>query len=370
MEPAQSITARLLRPVKVLFYYGALLLFYSMVWAVNLLCLCTQKLSRGEPCELWVRGFIQKWVALYLTLLKLSGNLKLRYENFGQLANVRGTLLIGNHPCLIDAFLVLCKSPNLICVYKSALHRGLLVPATGRMSGYISNDSGRQAIRLACSKLKNGHNLLIFPEGTRTVRWPINPLTRGYALISQHANAPIRLITIETRSDALTKPRGYLRAPRLPVPYTIRLGPEISPADFPSVDALNDHIEQQFLTILSKNYEEEFCFPMQQSADDPDSWHVTLPDRLTFCRGHFPENPVLPAYATLLCVRHAIHVVKGVNPQSRTWKQLKFLRPLRPGMQLQLTLQDAGSEALKITLRSEGDVCFSGRFEAISPAHA
>ena len=45
--------------------------------------------------------------------------------------------------------------------------------------------------------MRAGDNLLIFPEGTRTVQTPVNPFKMGFALMATLADAPIQTVFVE-----------------------------------------------------------------------------------------------------------------------------------------------------------------------------
>src|SRR6266404_3487783 len=68
-----------------------------------------------------------------------------------------------------------------------------------------------------------GGVLLLFPEGTRTTRTPINPLAGSVALIARLANVPVQTLVIETDSPYLSKGWPLFKRPSLPIIYRVRL---------------------------------------------------------------------------------------------------------------------------------------------------
>jgi 1-acyl-sn-glycerol-3-phosphate acyltransferase len=93
-----------------------------------------------------------------------------------------------------------------------------------RLARYIKNDSPRQMIRESVENLRRGCVLLLFPEGTRTTRAPINSLTPSVGLIAKLANVPVQTLLIETDSPYLSKGWPLFRRPNLPITYRVRLG--------------------------------------------------------------------------------------------------------------------------------------------------
>ena len=160
-----------------------------------------------------------------------------------------GALIVAaNHPAMFDAMVVVARLPRGACVMKAELMRNVFLGAGARMAGYIRNDSGRGMVRESVACLNEGGQLVMFPEGTRTVRPPINPFKPGMTLIAQLAKVPIQTVIIETDSPYLNKGWPLLRPPPAPVVVRVRLGRRFEPqADH---RALLRTIEQSFARDL------------------------------------------------------------------------------------------------------------------------
>jgi 1-acyl-sn-glycerol-3-phosphate acyltransferase len=98
-----------------------------------------------------------------------------------------------------------------------------------RLARYVRNDSSRQMVKESVTHLREGGVLLLFPEGTRTVRNPINPLVGSVGLIAKHAGVPVQTLIIETDSPFLSKGWPLFRRPGLPIVYRVRLGKRFDP---------------------------------------------------------------------------------------------------------------------------------------------
>jgi 1-acyl-sn-glycerol-3-phosphate acyltransferase len=138
-------------------------------------------------------------------------------------------ILAPNHPALIDALLILTRHPNLVCVMKSELMRNVFLGSGSRLARYVRNDSPRQMVKESVAHLQAGGVLLLFPEGTRTTRAPINPLVGSVGLIAKHANVPVQTLLIETDSPFLSKGWPLFKRPELPITYRVRLGRRFDP---------------------------------------------------------------------------------------------------------------------------------------------
>ena len=71
--------------------------------------------------------------------------------------------------------------------------------------------------------------MLLFPEGTRTTRFPIGALQGTTGLIAKKASVAVQTVFIETNSGFLGKGWSVLWTPKMPVTYRIRLGKRFEP---------------------------------------------------------------------------------------------------------------------------------------------
>ena len=190
------------------------------------------------------RRTMQRVFGFYLRLLDRAG---LVHVDHGALDTLRGDerlILAPNHPSLMDVILVIARLDNVGCIMKADLWNNPFLGAGARMAGFIRNDSPRCMIRLAIEDLARGSHLLIFPEATRTVRDPVNPLTGGFALIAKRSGAPVQTILIETDSPYLRKGWPLFRRPSFPIRFRLRLGRRFEPDD--DVDGLVAAVEQHY----------------------------------------------------------------------------------------------------------------------------
>jgi 1-acyl-sn-glycerol-3-phosphate acyltransferase len=102
-------------------------------------------------------------------------------------------------------------------------------------------------IKDAVADLRDGGVLLLFPEGTRSTREPLNPLKASIGIIAKHAGVPVQVVIIETDSPYLGKGWPLFRRPSLPITYRVRLGRRFDPpADVNS-----------FMTALEREYTQQ-----------------------------------------------------------------------------------------------------------------
>jgi 1-acyl-sn-glycerol-3-phosphate acyltransferase len=172
-----------------------------------------------------MRGF-----SIYAWSLTVTRTYYLDLSAIDRLRGAPSMILAPNHPALIDALLILTRHPNLVCVMKAELMRNIFLGAGSRLARYVQNEHSRQMIKESVAHLKQrGALLLLFPEGTRTRQFPINPLVGSVGLIAKHAQVPVQTLIIETDSPYLSKGWPLFKRPHFPIVYKVRLGERFDP---------------------------------------------------------------------------------------------------------------------------------------------
>jgi len=122
-----------------------------------------------------------------------------------------------------------------------------------RLSGYIRNDAPINLVRQSVDELQAGHQLLVFPEGTRTRAAPVNAFKGGFALMAKKSGAAVQAVFIETNSAFLCKGWPLLKKPEFPIFYRARLGMRLS----------TESDVKAFVSKLEHYYHEELSTPVQ-----------------------------------------------------------------------------------------------------------
>lgn len=160
----------------------------------------------------------------YLAVMEALGLFRCDLRALDALREERGLIIAANHPALLDAVLVISRLPRVVCITKASLWDNWFLGGSIRLARYIRNDAPVELIRRALVELHAGRQLLIFPEGTRTITPPVNPFKGGFALMAYKANVPVQTVFIESRSPYLSKGWSLFRRPEHPLVYRARLG--------------------------------------------------------------------------------------------------------------------------------------------------
>jgi 1-acyl-sn-glycerol-3-phosphate acyltransferase len=230
--------------------------YFNLVW-LGVICLgwsvialvCYPLLPRR-----WGTAFgrfgIMAGFRLYSWTLSLTGGYQLELSALDALRDGPPVLLVPNHPSLIDALLILTRHPNLACVMKRELMRNIFLGAGSRLARYIPSGQPRLMIKECVQELGRGGSVLLFPEGTRTTRVPLNPLTGSVGVIAKHARVPVQMVIIETDSPYLSKGWTLFRVPpSVPILYRVRLGRRFDPPR--NAAAFMEELEREFTKELA-----------------------------------------------------------------------------------------------------------------------
>jgi len=215
--------------------YDYLVLYLGLVW-LGMLCLAWTPIAliaslllptgRGRALGRYV---IMAVFRLYLASLSVSRRCSFDLKALDLLRNEQSLIIAPNHPSLLDAVMVISRLPNVACVLKANLMNNLFLGAGARLAHYIVNEPVRRMVQQATRDFDSGSHLLLFPEGTRTISRPVNPLKGSIGLIAYHAQVPIQTVLIETDSAYLSKGWPLFRKPPMPIHYRVRLGRRFDP---------------------------------------------------------------------------------------------------------------------------------------------
>jgi 1-acyl-sn-glycerol-3-phosphate acyltransferase len=161
---------------------------------------------------------------IHIWWMRATGMLRLEVRGFEALRDMRGTIIVSNHPALLDVEFLVGNLPPTACVMRADLLRNPFLGGCALAAGYVTNDSGPGFVRQGIEKVRSGENLLVFPEGTRTLTRPVNRFKNGFALVAARAGAPVRTVVIEYSGRHLTKGVSLFTPTEVPLRFTIRAG--------------------------------------------------------------------------------------------------------------------------------------------------
>lgn len=153
-----------------------------------------------KKCLLF-RKNVRSFCRFFIFFCRHTGVFRTDVSNARELEQLRGSVVIANHPSLVDyVILISCMNPNTTTIFKQSLRRGFMKFVLHNLD-YIPNSSSLEEIN---RHLENDANLLIFPEGSRTKRLPVK-FSRGAAQVAVRNKMPVYMIFINCDTP------GYLQ---------------------------------------------------------------------------------------------------------------------------------------------------------------
>lgn len=160
-----------------------------------------------------VRRALGTAYGLLIRILCITRTMTLKVSGIERLRAHPGSLILANHPTLIDVVILLWLYPEACCVVKSTLWKNPFYWGIVRLTAYVDNGAPETLIKDCVARLDEGESLLVFPEGTRTK--PDKPMhfVRGAAYVALAAGRPIMPVIITCDPPTLTKGEPWYRIP-------------------------------------------------------------------------------------------------------------------------------------------------------------
>jgi 1-acyl-sn-glycerol-3-phosphate acyltransferase len=236
-------------------FFGAYFIFAVVGSLVSVACAVPALLFRGVYTRLFGQKLIHALFAFFVGYLRAFGLVELDARELSKLRDGDGLIVVANHPCLLDAVLIVSQLPRAVCLMKGSLARNIVLSGTSRLAGYIHNKSGLGLVKKCEERLKEGANLLVFPEGTRTVGGKLLPFKMGFALVAVLTRSPVQTIIITSESNHLGKGRPLFKKPAFPLRYTLALGRRFQPEPGQAAKDFGSAVENYFRETLARSGE-------------------------------------------------------------------------------------------------------------------
>ncbi len=186
------------------------------------LLLCNK---RNQRCIL--SGTIHYLWKLFVWLMCALKLIDVKIQNKKKLKQLRGNIIVANHPSLIDVVILVSKIPRSICVVKGSLFQNVFIKFLIRHV-YLSNSmTPDEFMNQATDCLTNGYNIIIFPEGTRTVKNKPIHLHRGFAYLHLYSKHDIQPLHITNTPHILGKGSKWYNVGDKTSVYKIKMLPTI-----------------------------------------------------------------------------------------------------------------------------------------------
>ncbi len=209
-----------------------------------------QRVDSELPRTWWTTNLIKN-----LSRLLFACYFRFRAEGRENIPNTP-CILAPNHQSFIDGLFVAAGLKNSLmqrtCFYAKAKHlqnRWLRFLADRNNIVIMDiNADVRESIQKVATLLQSGKNIIIFPEGTRTLNGALGEFKKTFAILSKELNVPVVPVAIRGAFEAL--PAGSF----LPRPFR-RISVCFQPPVFPeghSYESLKEMVEQKVRDCLQR----------------------------------------------------------------------------------------------------------------------
>ena len=157
------------------------------------------------------------WLMCWMRLISV------KCDEIRELNQISGHIIVANHPSLIDVVILISLIPKCVCVVKKSLFHNVFIKGVIR-NIYLPNDiSAEEFIARGSEFLDAGYNIVVFPEGTRTVNNRKVHLHRGFAYLHIKTKKPILPIHIDNTPRILGKTQKWYDVGTKTSVYTLKL---------------------------------------------------------------------------------------------------------------------------------------------------
>lgn len=169
----------------------------------------------------------------YLSLGCLFKIFDIEIKGLEKIKDDKGVLYIANHPSLLDVVIMTSFVHNANCVVKASLKKNIFFSGVIYCNDYLLNSiSPEQMIENCKTSLSYGDNVIIFPEGTRTVDFDHIKFRHGFASIALNCNCDIRPVVFKFDGVALRKGKLFYHTYHKILTYRIEVLDKININEF------------------------------------------------------------------------------------------------------------------------------------------
>ena len=158
------------------------------------------------------RHMVSGGFAAFVRFMETFGVLTWEVEG-EELLREPGTLVVANHPTLIDIVFIISMIPNASCIVKPSLYKSVFTRGPVSRAAYVASNEPETLIDECVSSLGDGASLVIFPEGTRSVRGQPLRFKRGAAHVQKMSGCAVLLVRISSVPPTLAKHEKWYQIP-------------------------------------------------------------------------------------------------------------------------------------------------------------
>jgi 1-acyl-sn-glycerol-3-phosphate acyltransferase len=206
-----------------IFGLGAVLITVTLFPIIHLLSFSRRRANRG--CQYVVHLSFR----FFIWMMKVLGVLTHDIVGAEKLIDGAGNLIVANHPTLLDIVFLVSLLPSALCLVKKSAGKNPFFAGLLWATGYILNDHPMDLITACVQSVEQENNLLIFPEGTRSVPSQPMKLKRVAAAIIAQTRRKFVPVIVTCEPPSLSKVKKWYEIPGRKMHFKITVGDTVDP---------------------------------------------------------------------------------------------------------------------------------------------
>lgn len=163
--------------------------------------------SRLDARKRLLARYTSMWGAHYLASAPRAGVTLLGRDKVDE---DRPTIYVANHQSMSDILAIFAAHIPMLWVSKVENFYAPFLGWNMALNGFVPLRRGHlpsilKMYRLCLRRLREGHSLFVFPEGTRSPDGRMQPFYRGAFRLAARANVPVQPLVVEGTADVLQK---------------------------------------------------------------------------------------------------------------------------------------------------------------------
>jgi 1-acyl-sn-glycerol-3-phosphate acyltransferase len=241
---------RILRTALGFVSLGVACLVLSLV-VLPLLCL---RAGRRDVAEVRAQKAIRNAIRGWLGALERLGIVRVHCSGAERLGEP-GTLVVANHPTLLDALVLMAYMPQADCVVKQRYYDNFFLGGPARAAGYIPSRGGPEVVEACVERLVRGRSLIIFPEGTRSPVGGLGPFQRGAAHIALRAGRDPLPVVVTCEPPTLYHGQAWWDVPERRFDLGLEVGEPLRVKQLVGADASPGRAARALTAALREHFE-------------------------------------------------------------------------------------------------------------------
>lgn len=178
-----------------IFGLSSVILSYSVFPILGIIFTDKKKSARIK------RKLIRRLFRIYITIISVLA-CKIKAGDYKRYSKLKSTIVVSNHPSLLDIVFIMTVIPNADCLVSEKLHNNFFLKNIVRDIYINSGAPPKEIIQMCQKSIDLGNNIIIFPEGTRSTSDAQNiKIKKGAAQIAIRVKANILPIYIKAYNN-------------------------------------------------------------------------------------------------------------------------------------------------------------------------